>query len=155
MENSGKKFLKDYERIKTKLQKAYEQKENLEAKATSTNIMYNRIGGTNHGHNDKTGHSAILLVDIQEKIEKLTNEYKLYTSLLRNYLKQMEYFDGVIIIKQRHIYNASWYEIEDTMKMSERSVFRKYAIGIEELSRLIDQVEHRERKNLEKKTIKQ
>lgn len=152
LKSSGKMFLDDLDNIRHNIIKLCEKKEELEYRATSVNISYNKIGGTNHGHTDKTGHSAILLQDNQERIDRLASEYKMKANLLKNYLKKVECDDGVSIIKMRHLEWFEWAEIINIMDASRTSVFRYYNKAINELSAILDSVTDKEITKLKNRT---
>lgn len=135
---SGEAFLKSLDIMSDRIRKAYDHLNELEAKATSVNIAYNKIGGTNHGHTDKTGHGAILIQDQREHIQRLEEEYKIMRNLLRDYLKQISHFDGATIIKYRFLYGERIHDLPDIIGKSERVIYRDYNAAVRELSALID-----------------
>lgn len=131
------KFLDDIEKTRHQITLLLEKRQELETKATSYSIQYNKIGGTNHGHTDKTGHLAILIADTDEKIKAASDRLKFQCNVLRIYLKRIEGYNEQTVLRLRYIYNCSYDEIADLLCISTRSVFTARTHALQELDKII------------------
>lgn len=131
------KFLDDIEKTRHQITLLLEKRQELETKATSYSIQYNKIGEQNHGHNDKTGHLAILIAETDEKIKAASDRLKFQHNVLRIYLKRIEGYNEQSVLKFRYIYNCSYDEIADLLCISTRSVFTARTHALQELDKII------------------
>ena len=146
----GTRFLNDIDRTRNRIALLLQKRQELETKATSYSIQYNKIGGTNHGHTDKTGHLAILIADTDEKIKATSDKLKFQTNVLRDYIKRIDGFEEQSVLRLRYIHNNSYDEIADILFISTRSVFLARKRALQELDKIIVQEKERIRESWKK-----
>lgn len=149
--NAGERFLHKMDMLQRDIRKANERKAELEARATSTNISYNNMGGRCGGHSDKAGHGAILIVEQEEKIQKLEEEYSLMWKILYNLQKQIDrdrYSEGITILSLRYTAKRDFDYIANRLLMSKSAMWRYRRDIVSALSPLIEEAENKEIQSL-------
>ena len=156
--SESEKFYRDILRIHRDIRRLTERRQELEFKSLTASPQYNRIGGTNRGHTDRTGHTAILITECDEKIAEKSAELKLKLDLMRKYIKQIKdisenesnnaIFEEQMILYERFINNASWNQILDCVYVSRRTMFLRYESASKKVDRLIRESKERLREEL-------
>ncbi len=129
-------YLRDYMRLYNLIKKKYLEIDFFHGKVTGGAIRYDKDKIMTTPTN-MLEEAACEVDEVQRELERLLPIYNDLRKQLKRYVRRIKDEDARMVIKMHYLFDAPWKDIPDQLYMSERTMWRKRDVALNELGKML------------------